>query len=156
MSSPPARTTRTHPRFLVELPDGWQEASSSLEPTGALGVYRGDHHVLRVERVTTGWEPVEALMGQISFLSRRALESYEPGDAEAIVVPGAIGARRRFTATREGGGHSFGMLELFAEGLDQAMWYVRVSARRPQFDRVLGERILQSFNIVFVQDDRDE
>lgn len=143
---------RHGPGYSVSVPSDWRDESPPVAGTGKMGLHIGDQHAVHVERVVNGWMPVVSLMADISVLSRRALTSYEPGDAEAVVVAGAMAARRRWTATVEGQGQSFMMLELFAEGLDDGMWYVRVAGDRPHFDDALADRIIRSFRVEFAKE----
>lgn len=139
--------------FAVSVPSRWVDQVPAPAPsTGTIGLFSGDGHTLRVERVLLGLIPVDSLMAQVSFESRQLLPSYEPGDDESVVVLGAGPARIRPTVTTEtDASESFEMLELFAEGLDHAMWYVRVAARSFDFDARLAERVLGSFRIDFLR-----
>jgi hypothetical protein len=138
------------PLFDIDFPKNWVAEPVAVGPLGTLLTASGDGHVLRVERVLDGLVPVDSLMSHVSFLSRQGLDGYEPADAESCVVFGAGPAAKRIAVTDEGEGGRFVQLELFAEGYDQCMWYVRVSAPRAQFDSVLAELIVDSLQIRFL------
>lgn len=112
----------------------------------SLGRYSTDGHTLFVERTTQGHLPLKAYMGRIAFDSRAALGAYEPSESIAVNVPGGGPSRSRLVVTQEGSA-SYIMKELFVQGLDGGMWYVRVAALRHVFDAQIADALLSSFAI---------
>lgn len=133
----------------ITVPSTWEVSLGS--GIGTVITASGDGHLLRVERVLAGLIPVEDLASHVSFESKRLLAGYEPAEASGLSVIGAGPALIRTAVTYEADGKSYIMRELFAEGLDQHMWYVRVSASRSTFDAALADKILHSFEIDFLQ-----
>jgi hypothetical protein len=144
-------------RFSVSLPESWTTDSLDTDlELGLLGQFTGDGHVLRVERAMKGLVPVRSFMAQVSFLSRGALAGYEPANEHPVVVLGGGPSFERTVVTDEGDAGSFVMAELFTEGLDNCMWYVRVSAPRARFDAGMASAILDSLHIHFGETNTEE
>ena len=145
------------PHFSVSLPDNWHTDTVDTErELGLLGQFSGDGHVLRVERAMKGLVPVRSFMAQVSFLSRGALAGYEPAAEHAVVVLGGGPSFERTVVTDEGSAGSFVLDELFSEGLDNHMWYVRISASRACFDAGMASAIIDSLQIRFGGTNKEE
>jgi hypothetical protein len=147
-------STRTvsHRLFSVALPPSWTANTADADATkGQIGRFSGQGHQLFVERVLDGWVPIKALMGQVALENKRLLDGYESAEARGIVVVGGGAASQRLVITEEGDA-SYLMLELYVQGLDGFMWYVRVTALRHEFNHQVADAIVDSFTIRFVQE----
>lgn len=134
--------------YAMRLPSGWREVV--LEPPvagGNEGSFITEGHLVRIDRVMSSVIPVTALMGTLSYQSRRAFDGYEPSDGREIIVVGAYRARTRHTVVEDPGLSDI-MAELFVEGMDGNMWYVRISGPRYVFDGELSDRIIDSFQVL--------
>ena len=117
----------------------WAERVAGPEPDPAA-------HIVRVDRVLDTLIPLEHLLGIISFKAKSLMPLYEPMDLEMMHVAGAWRAAQRIVYTEESG-QVYRIREVFCEGLDRRMWFVRVSAAVDRLDLQLANSIVDSFSI---------